>query len=1160
MKKLILAIFAFSCICSAQQINPATQINWPLIAKAGTPTDTGTICASTNIGQPYQNTAVTPNDRYYCAASGWELYGGGNLSGTLTPGYIPVATGAHAQANSTVDQDITTPGAVTVTGKGLLVNAQAGTEEVQFVTGTGSGAPTIYAQTPGDVETTVQGTGSKLIERAISTSGAGGNITLAASQYDSSASASGQIINSITSQGPVSGEYDISITSASGVGSGNYTFGSTGSGNDSNNYIVGLFGGQSGTTNSGNFEFNSSQDSTARADGSNMFAINVNGEYTSNTQGGTSILDNSSYGIQIGENGAGALTISAPNATLNASGNFTATGAISAPVVTVTGTNTAIGSTGVTYPDSTVQASAAQPATECPNVICNGVADDTSALQACAASGGKHWLPVGYCELNGTMTFSHSGDEIYGSGAWGQISSNYATWIVQNSTTSNTILNNSGNGVALEPALHIHDLNITTPNPFSITAGSGNTSGIAIYVTGTNASSNGDGLIIERVYILGHAQALYTDGIGQAHVQDFQVSAAATSLGQYMVDIGSGSTNSWAIGPHAIIGCHIQGSSSSFALGAVRRRDGIGGLDILGDMWSGCTGPAVKNGIDAGVSLANLTSVTVNGTSATYAYTLTGSTPFRLKQGIAITGMTNSVNNLATASIIGLSSSSFTVVNASALAESGSSGLAATILDSSSSTIVLQNTESALGPLANGSANSQQNVTYMGQQGTYSNTTSSPFTTNGLMELHTTPLMAGTMLSAPTTTTLTTSTTGGILADATNYCYRISAVNANGSTPPSPETCITTGSGGGLNKVTIPWGNVSGATSYHVYGRTTATEALIASGVTGTSYTDTGSVTPSGFMNFNNTTAFPLVTKMNVGNVRVYGVPSYNSASFGLNTTEQDNNGEQFFAYEGCNTVGDNAIPVPSEFLRHFCIKVAGRSMIADDQELHYWRDKYGVYHSTDIDHAVSLNNTSDLTFAPATAATATTFGVRSPRIYLYGNGYTTGGSSVNTGAYFQLGVANTQQSPVDTLSFVPVSSGGLTPSYILDVSGFTSAIFPSMTDSAMTTAGYVTNTASGAFNSVASIPYSAITGGPPTVTRGWATLTNGTTTVNTVAACTPSTTCTYHLTNCGLNSSTAIGVPSVGTIVSGSYFVINSYTALAAIAMDSSNVCWQIN
>lgn len=76
----------------------------------------------------------------------------------------------------------------------------------------------------------------------------------------------------------------------------------------------------------------------------------------------------------------------------------------------------------------------------------------------------------------------------------------------------------------------------------------------------------------------------------------------------------------------------------------------------------------------------------------------------------------------------------------------------------------------------------------------------------------------------------------------------------------------------------------------------------------------------------------------------------------------------------------------------------------------------------------------------------------------------------------------------------------------------------------------------------------------------GIATLSSGTITVSNAAACTPSATCTYKLTNCGINGSSAIGTPSVGTVVAGTSFVINSYTAIAGIAVDSSIICWQIN
>ena len=83
----------------------------------------------------------------------------------------------------------------------------------------------------------------------------------------------------------------------------------------------------------------------------------------------------------------------------------------------------------------------------------------------------------------------------------------------------------------------------------------------------------------------------------------------------------------------------------------------------------------------------------------------------------------------------------------------------------------------------------------------------------------------------------------------------------------------------------------------------------------------------------------------------------------------------------------------------------------------------------------------------------------------------------------------------------------------------------------------------------------------PGTQAWGVATLSSGTVTVSNTAACTPSAaSCSYKLTNCGLNGSTAVGVPAIGTVSVGTSFVINSYTAIAGVAADSSKICWQIN
>lgn len=69
---LILILFCGAAIAQ-QQINPVTQIRWPLITGAGTPTAVGAVCNSTHYGQPYQDTAVTPNTVYTCGTDGWAI-------------------------------------------------------------------------------------------------------------------------------------------------------------------------------------------------------------------------------------------------------------------------------------------------------------------------------------------------------------------------------------------------------------------------------------------------------------------------------------------------------------------------------------------------------------------------------------------------------------------------------------------------------------------------------------------------------------------------------------------------------------------------------------------------------------------------------------------------------------------------------------------------------------------------------------------------------------------------------------------------------------------------------------------------------------------------------------------------------------------------------
>ena len=100
---------------------------------------------------------------------------------------------------------------------------------------------------------------------------------------------------------------------------------------------------------------------------------------------------------------------------------------------------------------------------------------------------------------------------------------------------------------------------------------------------------------------------------------------------------------------------------------------------------------------------------------------------------------------------------------------------------------------------------------------------------------------------------------------------------------------------------------------------------------------------------------------------------------------------------------------------------------------------------------------------------------------------------------------------------------------------------------------------ASGGSTPTFSVTPSGLVNGTPAI-AGIATLSSGTVTVSTAAACTPSATCVYRLTNCALNGSTVVGVPAIGTVSVGTSFVINSLTALAAVSADTSKICWAIN
>src|ERR1039458_6886451 len=117
LSKVLVLIFMLTGLAFSQtKVNPVSQINWPLITGAGTPTTLSIACTSVNYGQPYQNTAVTPNTYYTCGTDGWNIRGGGGgggsfsgiTSGTNSVAAMVVGSGASIAPTGT--------GAITATG------------------------------------------------------------------------------------------------------------------------------------------------------------------------------------------------------------------------------------------------------------------------------------------------------------------------------------------------------------------------------------------------------------------------------------------------------------------------------------------------------------------------------------------------------------------------------------------------------------------------------------------------------------------------------------------------------------------------------------------------------------------------------------------------------------------------------------------------------------------------------------------------------------------------------------------------------------------------------------------------------------------------------------------------------------------------------------
>ena len=109
------------------------------------------------------------------------------------------------------------------------------------------------------------------------------------------------------------------------------------------------------------------------------------------------------------------------------------------------------------------------------------------------------------------------------------------------------------------------------------------------------------------------------------------------------------------------------------------------------------------------------------------------------------------------------------------------------------------------------------------------------------------------------------SNTSGVLVGGTNYFYKVTALDTVGETTASTEVNYPVPPGTNTNQITLNWNAVAGAVAYRIYrSTTTGGELLIAqTAATGTSYTDSVAVTPTGSPPSSNTTGQGAEAKQN---------------------------------------------------------------------------------------------------------------------------------------------------------------------------------------------------------------------------------------------------------------------------------------------------------
>jgi hypothetical protein len=231
------------------------------------------------------------------------------------------------------------------------------------------------------------------------------------------------------------------------------------------------------------------------------------------------------------------------------------------------GVTTSIGTSGITFPDSTVQSTTGFNL--CPGTYGDNSHDDSVALSACGAVTNGHWdlLPNHtYKVTNFTITAS---GVIFDGHSRGGNNSNPTT-IKQYGGT--------GNGITIDctPAQ-------CEPDPalrgFNITSNTDST-GFGISMTGA-----GDHLEISDVNINGFAQSLVSVGHGQGYIWNMRVGSATTScatlsLACSLVEIGGSSANSWV----GFLGGGNKGGGPQYVYSLLGLGTGVGNVYTIGDV------------------------------------------------------------------------------------------------------------------------------------------------------------------------------------------------------------------------------------------------------------------------------------------------------------------------------------------------------------------------------------------------------------------------------------------------------------------------------------------------------------------------------------------------------------------------------------------------